>query len=43
MSSRLAARARRYIGRSPLLQIALFVVVLVVVLLVAEYSDIFGA
>ena len=43
MSSHLAARVRRYLGRSPVLQILLFIVVVVVVLLVAEYIGIFPA
>ena len=43
MSAHLAARVRRYIGRSPVLQILLFMVITVVVLLVAEYSGLFPA
>ena len=41
MSAHLAARVRLYVGRSPDLQILLFMVITVVVLLVAEYSGIF--
>ncbi len=43
MSAHLAARVRRYIGRSPVLQILLFIVIIVVVLLLAEYTGIFPA
>lgn len=43
MSAHLIGRVRRYIGRSPVLQILLFMVITIVVLLVAEYSGIFPA
>jgi hypothetical protein len=43
MSAHLIGRVRRYIGRSPVLQILLFMVIIVVVLLVAEYSGLFPA
>jgi len=43
MSAHLAARVRRYVGKSPLLQIMLFIVIMILVLLVAEYTGIFSA
>jgi hypothetical protein len=43
MSAQLIGRVRRYIAKSPVLQILLFIVITVVVLLVAEYSGLFPA
>ena len=43
MSSHLAARVRRSISRSPVLQILLFIVIMFAVLLLAEYTGLFGA
>jgi len=43
MSAHRAARVRRYIGRSPALQLLLFIVIMFVVLLLAEYSGILPA
>ncbi len=43
MSAHRIGRGRRYVGRSPVLQILLFIVITVVVLLVAEYSGLFPA
>ena len=40
MSAHLAARVRRYIGRSPVLQILLFIVIIFAMLLVAEHTGI---
>jgi len=37
-----AARLRRYVSKSPLLQVGLFVVGLTAFLLLAEYSGLFG-
>jgi hypothetical protein len=42
MSAHLA-RVRRYLGRSPVLQILLFIVTLFVVLLVGEYTRLIPA
>jgi len=43
MATRPVDRLRRYVARSPGLQILLFLVILAAVLLLAEYSGIFGA
>jgi hypothetical protein len=43
MSAHLVSRVRRYVGKSPVLQILLFLVITILVLLVAEYTGIFPA
>ena len=43
MSVRFTARTRRSIAESPVLQILLFIAITVVVLLLAEYTGLFGA